>query len=142
MDSLQTSESQRTTIFRYRSSGEDEVGYVCGEEIFRVRWGTGVSVGRYERERDGWRVYRKTRFDEKELGRVTTDGVIHSHGLFEGGSLGWLESDGTVVRGGLIFAEEEVGRVDGPQSLTAAAALLLIFVPDEDEANRENERRG
>ncbi|MDE0142660.1 MAG: hypothetical protein OXI80_03895 [Caldilineaceae bacterium] len=142
MDSLQTSESQRTTIYRSRSSGEDAVGYVCAEEIFRVRWGTGVSVGRYERDSDGWRVFRKTRFDEKELGRVTTDGVIHSHGLFEGGSLGWLESDGTVVRGGLIFAEEEVGRVDGPESLTAAAALLLIFVPDEDEANREIERRG
>jgi len=142
MDSLQTSESQRTTIFRYRSSGEDEVGYVFAEEIFRLRWGTGVGVGRCERDSDGWRVYRTTRFDEKELGRVTDDGVIHSHGLFEGGSLGWLESDGTVVRGGLIFAEEEVGRVDGPQSLTAAAALLLIFVPDEDEANREIERRG
>lgn len=142
MDSLQTSESQRTTIYRNRSSGEDAVGYVCGEEIFRLRWGTGVGVGRCERDSDGWRVYRKTRFDEKELGRVTTDGVIHSHGLFEGGSLGWLESDGTVVRGGLIFAEEEVGRVDGPESLTAAAALLLIFVPDEDEANREIERRG
>lgn len=142
MDSLQTFESQRTTIYRNRSSGEDEVGYVCSEEIFRLRWGTGVGVGRCERDSDGWRVYRKTRFDEKELGRVTTDGVIHSHGLFEGGSLGWLESDGTVVRGGLIFAEEEVGRVDGPESLTAAAALLLIFVPDEDEANREIERRG
>jgi len=142
MDSLQTSESQRTTIFRYRSSGEDEVGYVFAEEIFRLRWGTGVGVGRCERDSDCWRVYRTTRFDEKELGRVTADGVIHSHGLFEGGSLGWLESDGTVVRGGLIFAEEEVGRVDGPQSLAAAAALLLIFVPDEDEANREIERRG
>ena len=142
MTSQQTSELQRTTIYRNRSSGEDVVGYVCGEEIYRMRWGTGVSVGRYERDSDGWRVFRKTRFDEKELGRVTTDGVIHSHGLFEGGSLGWLESDGTVVRGGLIFAEEEVGRVEGPQALTAAAALLLIFVPDEDEANREIERRG
>lgn len=114
---------------------------MCGEEIFRLRWGTGVSIGRYERDNGGWRIFRATRFDEKELGRITTDGVIHSHGLFEGGSLGWLESDGTVVRGGLIFAEEEVGRVEGPQLLTAAAALLLIFVPDEDEASREMERR-
>lgn len=142
MGSHGKSESERTTIYRTRSSGEDAVGYVCGEEIFRLRWGTGVSIGRYERDSDGWRIFRKTRFDEKELGRITTEGVIHSHGLFEGGSLGWLESDGTVVRGGLIFAEEEVGRVDGPQPLTAAAALLLIFVPEEDEMSREIERRG
>ena len=142
MGSHGKSESARTTIYRTRSSGEDAVGYVCGEEIFRLRWGTGVSIGRYERDSDGWRIFRKTRFDEKELGRITIEGVIHSHGLFEGGSLGWLESDGTVVRGGLIFAEEEVGRVDGPQPLTAAAALLLIFVPDEDEMSREIERRG
>lgn len=142
MGSHGKSESARTTIYRTRSSGEDAVGYVCGEEIFRLRWGTGVGIGRYERDSDGWRIFRKTRFDEKELGRITIEGVIHSHGLFEGGSLGWLESDGTVVRGGLIFAEEEVGRVDGPQPLTAAAALLLIFVPDEDEMSREIERRG
>ncbi len=142
MGSHGKSESERTTIYRTRSSGEDAVGYVCGEEIFRLRWGTGVGIGRYERDSDGWRILRKTRFDEKELGRITIEGVIHSHGLFEGGSLGWLESDGTVVRGGLIFAEEEVGRVDGPQPLTAAAALLLIFVPDEDEMSREIERRG
>ncbi len=142
MGSHGKSESERTTIYRTRSSGEDAVGYVCGEEIFRLRWGTGVGIGRYERDSDGWRIFRKTRFDEKELGRITIEGVIHSHGLFEGGSLGWLESDGTVVRGGLIFAEEEVGRVDGPQPLTAAAALLLIFVPDEDEMSREIERRG
>ena len=142
MGSHVKSESERTTIYRTRSSGEDAVGYVCGEEIYRLRWGTGVGIGRYERDSDGWRILRKTRFDEKELGRITIEGVIHSHGLFEGGSLGWLESDGTVVRGGLIFAEEEVGRVDGPQPLTAAAALLLIFVPDEDEMSREMERRG
>lgn len=142
MGSHGKSESERTTIYRTRSSGEDAVGYVCGEDIFRLRWGTGVGIGRYERDSDGWRIFRKTRFDEKELGRITIEGVIHSHGLFEGGSLGWLESDGTVVRGGLIFAEEEVGRVDGPQPLTAAAALLLIFVPDEDEMSREMERRG
>ena len=142
MGSHGKSESERTTIYRTRSSGEDAVGYVCGEEIYRLRWGTGVSIGRYERDSDGWRIFRKTRFDEKELGRIAIEGVIHSHGLFEGGSLGWLESDGTVVRGGLIFAEEEVGRVDGPQPPTAAAALLLIFVPDEDEMSREMERRG
>ncbi|MDE0464731.1 MAG: hypothetical protein OXH93_20100 [Caldilineaceae bacterium] len=142
MDSQQASEEQRTTIYRYRSSGEDDVGYVCGDEIFRLRWGTGVKIGRSEQDGAGWRIFRTTRFDEKELGRITTEGVIHSHGLFQGGRLGWLEPDGTVVRGGLIFSEEEVGRVDGPQSQFAAAALLLIFVPEEDEESREMERRG
>ena len=56
--------------------------------------------------------------------------------------MGWLEADGTVVRGGLIFAEEEVGRVRGPEAEPAAAALLLIFVPEEEEAGREMNRRG
>lgn len=142
MDSPLKSEMERTTIYRTRSSGEDAVGYVCREEIFRSRWGEGVRIGRCERDNGGWRIFRKTQFEEKELGRIATEGVIHSHGLFEGGSLGWLEPDGTVVRGGLIFVEEEVGRVDGPQLLAAAAALLLIFVPEEDEASREMERRG
>lgn len=142
MDSSQDSELERTTIYRTRSSGEDPVGYVSGEEIFRLRWGTGVRIGRCEQDEEGWRIFRATRFDEKELGGITTDDVIHSHGLFEGGSLGWLEMDGTVIRGGLILAEEEVGRVDGPQPQVAAAALLLIFVPEEDEVNKEMKRRG
>ncbi|MDE0200084.1 MAG: hypothetical protein OXK78_17885 [Caldilineaceae bacterium] len=142
MDSQSASEAQRTKIYRNRSSGEDAVGYVCGEEIFRLRWGTGVKIGRSEQDEAGWRILRSTRFDEKELGRITTDGVIHSHGLFQGGSLGWLEPDGTVIQGGLIFSEEDVGRVDGPQMQIAAAALLLIFVPEEDEGSREMVRRG
>ena len=125
------SEKDRTTIYRIRSSGEQAVGYVCDGEIFRLRWETGVIIGRCERDDTGWHIFRSTRFAEKELGRITTEGVIISHGLFEGGSLGWLE---------LIFAEEEVGRVDGPQLQSAAAALLLIFVPEEDEAGRESER--
>ncbi len=142
MESSQKAVSGQTTIYRFRSSGEDAVGYVSGDEIFRLRWETGVSIGRCEREKDGWRIFRSTRFDEKELGRITTAGVIHSHGLFEGGSMGWLEPDGTVIRSGLIFAEEEVGRVDGPQPQLAAAALLLILVPEEDEASKEMKRRG
>ena len=142
MDSKQAADLKRTTIYRNRSSGDDAVGYVSGEEIFRLHWGEGVSVGRCERDDSGWRIFRATRFDEKELGRITVEGVIHSHGLFQGGRLGWLEPDGTVMLGGLIFAEEEVGRVEGPQLQVAAAALLLIFVPEEDEGNREVERRG
>ena len=142
MESSQAAVSARTTIYRFRSSGEDAVGYVSGEEIFRLRWEKGISVGRCEREEGGWRIFRSTRFDEKELGRISIAGVIHSHGLFEGGSLGWLEPDGTVIRSGLIFAEEEVGRVDGPQPQLAAAALLLILAPEEDEGSKEMKRRG
>lgn len=142
MESLPAAEDERTAIYRSRSSGEDIVGYICGEEIFRSRWGEGIRIGRCERDDAGWRVFRTTRFDEKELGRISPEGVIHSHGLFQGGTLGWLEPDGTVIRGGLIFAEEEVGRVEGPSLQLAAAALLLIFVPEEDEASREMGKRG
>ena len=142
MESSLSAVSERTTIFRFRSSGEDAVGYVSGDEIFRLRWGKGLRIGRCEREEGGWRIFRATRFDEKELGGITAAGVIYSHGLFEGGSLGWLEPDGTVIRSGLIFAEEEVGRVEGPQLQAAAAALLLIFVPEDDEASKEMKRRG
>lgn len=142
MDSQLVSEDERTTIYRSRSSGEDAVGYICGEEIFRFRWGEGVKIGRCERDDADWRIFRTTRFDEKELGRISTEGIIYSHGLFQGGTLGWLESDGTVMQGGYIFAEEEVGRVEGPRLQLAAAALLLIFVPEENEASREMEKRG
>lgn len=141
MDSQLKSEDERTMIYRSRSSGEDGVGYVCGDEIFRSRWGQGIRIGRCERDDAGWRIFRTTRFDEKELGRISTEGIIHSHGLFQGGTLGWLEPDGTVVQGGYIFSEEEVGRVEGSQSQQAAAALLLIFVPEEDEASREMGKR-
>ena len=141
MDSEPASEEERTTIYRFRSSGEDAVGYICGEEIFRTRWGQGIRIGRCEGDEAGWRIFRATKFDEKELGRVSTEGVIHSHGLFQGGTLGWLEGDGTVIQGGLILAEEEVGRVAGPGLQPAAAALLLIFVPEEDEASREMGKR-
>ncbi len=141
MESSLEEVSTRTTIFRFRSSGEDAVGYVSGGEIYRLRWGKGLTIGRCQREEGGWHIFRSTRFDEKELGGITADGVIHSHGLFEGGSLGWLEEDGTVIRSGLIFAEEEVGRVEGPYLQAAAAALLLIFVPEDDEASREMKRR-
>jgi len=61
---------------------------------------------------------------------------VHSHGLFEGGELGWVDADGVVNQGGLIFGEEEVGRVEGPAQAAAAAALLLLFLPDDAEENR------
>ncbi len=61
---------------------------------------------------------------------------MRSHGLFEGGELGWVDPDGVVVQGGYILGEEEVGRVSGPQPQAAAAALLLLFLPDDAEENR------
>ncbi len=135
------SDRDRTTIYRPRSSGEAPVGYVTCHEIFRLRLQEGLRIGRCERDGDVWRVLRSTRFGEKELGTVDSDRQVRSHGLFEGGELGWLEADGTVMRGGLIFEEEEVGRVEGPHAEAAAAALLLIFVPEEEETDREMKRR-
>lgn len=137
MDPSKATDPERTTIYRFRTGGEDAVGYVFSEEIFRLRWGTGIAIGRCEIDESGGHIFRTTRFGEKELGGITQEGVIHSTGLFEGGDLGWLESDGTVMKGGFIFTEEEVGRVDGPGMQIAAAALLLIFLPEEEEANRE-----
>ncbi len=131
---------ERTTIFRFRASGDDAVGYVLANGIYRLRWQEGIVIGRCEPGDSGGRIFRTTRFGEKELGGITLEGVIHSHGLFEGGNLGWLEPDGTVIRGGYIFAEEEVGRVNGPQVQLAAAALLLIFLPEEEEEDREAKR--
>ncbi len=140
MDPVKASVPERTTIYRFRASGEDAVGYVLSKEIYRLRWQEGTVIGRCDCDDSGWRIFRTTRFGEKELGRITLEGVIHSHGLFEGGDLGWLEPDGTVFKGGYIFAEEEVGRVDGPQARAAAAALLLIFLPEEEEEDREAKR--
>ena len=55
-------------------------------------------------------------------------------------ALGWLEADGVVMQGGMIFDEDEVGRVDGPNAGAAAAALLLIFLPEDAEADRRMDR--
>ena len=54
-------------------------------------------------------------------------GQIRSHGLFEGGELGWVEADGVVVQAGLILGEEEVGRVEGPDQGAAAAAPVVAL---------------
>ncbi|MBI3959984.1 MAG: hypothetical protein HY328_14320 [Chloroflexi bacterium] len=134
--------TDRTDIYRQRSSGEEKIGFIDATGVIqRLRWEQGFPIGRVE-EKDGlYRIWRKTRYDEKEVGTATADGLIRSHGLFEGGDLGWLEPDGVVIQGGLILAEEEVGRVAGPQREAAAAALLLIFLPEEEEASREMKRR-
>lgn len=84
-------------------------------------------------------IFRDTRYDERELGSFTDSGLVHSHGLFEGGELGWVEKDGVVIQAGLIFGEEEIGRVEGNALNAAGAALLLLFFADEqEETNRAN----
>lgn len=137
-----TTTSEHTEIYRKRASGEEKIGFIDATGVInRLRWDEGIPIGRVE-VRDGLhRIWRNTRYDEKEVGTATADGLIRSHGLFEGGELGWLEPDGVVIQGGLILAEEEVGRVTGSQREAAAAALLLIFLSEEEEASREMRRR-
>lgn len=137
-----TTTTERTLIYRQRSSGEEKIGYIdSAGVIYRLRWDDGFPIGRVEAREGLQRIWRTTHYDEKEVGTASADGLIRSHGLFEGGELGWLEPDGVVIQGGLILAEEEVGRVEGPQREAAAAALLLIFLPEEEETSREMRRR-
>lgn len=137
-----TTTTERTEIYRKRSSGEEKIGFIDGDGVIqRLRWDAGHPIGRVENRDNLIYILRTTRYDEKEVGTVTADGLIRSHGLFEGGELGWLEPDGVVIQGGLILAEEEAGRVEGPQPEAAAAALLLIFLSEEEEASREMKRR-
>ena len=128
----------RTNIYRTGDLSEHLVGYLEDGTIYRVRWDEGTPIGRVDSDR---RIFRTTAHDEREVGAVTDEGRVVSLGLLEGGYLGWIEADGIVVRGGYIIEEEDVGRVDGPEPLAAGAALLLIFLPDEDEANRRERRR-
>lgn len=125
---------EQTAIFKVSDYGEEKLGYLGEDQIiYRLRWNEGLPVGRVDQT---GRVFRKTAHDERELGSFTPAGQVHSHGLFEGGALGWVDPDGVVVQGGLILGEEEVGRVAGPNLAAAAAALLLLFLPDEAEANK------
>jgi hypothetical protein len=125
---------ERTTILLKRADGEEPVGYLSGDGVlYRRQFGLDRAVGRADGQ---GRVFRQTSHDERELGTFTKDGQIFSHGLFEGGAIGWVDPDGVVVQAGLILGEEEVGRVEGPQLAAAAAALLLLFLPDEREAEK------
>lgn len=127
--------STRTEIFRQTAITERLLGFLDADhQIYEARGQTAHPVGRIDP--DTGRVFRITSFDERELGTFTADGRIRSHGLFEGGELGWVDTDGVVVQGGLILGETEVGRVAGPDPIPAAAALLLLFLPDEQEANK------
>jgi hypothetical protein len=129
--------TQHTRIYRKGSDGEIEVGFVAADgAIYKLRWGDGVRVGSIQKNN----VFRTTRFDERELGSFSASGTIHSHGLFEGGAIGWVEADGTVIQAGLIFGEEEIGRVEGEAKVAAGAALLLLFLVDEQEESRRTGR--
>ncbi len=124
----------KTDIFKLTTQGEALLGYIGEDQlIYKVRWGEGQAVGRVDAT---GHIFRKTQHDERELGRFTPAGEVHSNGLFEGGALGWVDPDGVVVQGGFILGEEEVGRVAGPAPAAAAAALLLLFLPDDAEANK------
>jgi len=128
----------RTTIYKQDEYAEIRVGYLDENgAIFSADERSGsLPVGRVHDAT----VFRTTTHDEREVGRFSADGRVHSHGLFEGGSIGWTDPDGVVVQAGLIFGEEEVGRVEGPQAHAAGAALLLIFIPEADETRRLAQR--
>ncbi len=123
----------QTAIYKITPYGETLIGYVGADQlIYRVP--AGQPVGRVDAQ---GHLFRRTQHDEREVGSFTPQGQVRSHGLFEGGDLGWVDPDGVVVQGGLILGEDEVGRVEGPAQAAAAAALLLLFLPEDAEANRK-----
>lgn len=127
-----------TAIFLMEGSSELLVGFVAAEgTVYRLHLGRAYPVG--HTTPDG-RLYQHTAHEAREAGSFSAAGAVYSVGLLEGGPVGWLDPDGVVVQGGLIFGEEEVGRVEGPQRPAAAAALLLIFLPEQAEANRRANR--
>jgi YD repeat-containing protein len=133
-----TNNLERTTIYRKGGNSERAIGYLDADGIiYKLRWDEGIRVGHVTPDR---RILRDTRYDERELGSFSAEGTVHSHGLFEGGELGWVDTDGTVVQAGMIFGEEEIGRVEGPAPIAAGAALLLLFFVDEQEEIRRTNR--
>jgi hypothetical protein len=134
--------TSRTDIYKLVDEDARLVGFIGGDGvIYRARWDSGYPVGRVEEQDNLIRIFRSTRHGEKEVGWVDEFGVIYSHGLFEGGRLGWMDTDDYVVQAGMILGDEEVGRVDGPHRRAAAGALLLIFIPEDAEKSREMQRR-
>lgn len=133
MGVTQSTTQRQTTIYKITPYGETLLGYVGADRlVYRVP--DRQPVGRVDEQ---GRLFRRTQHDERELGSFTAQGQVHSHGLFEGGDLGWVDPDGVVVQGGFILGEDEVGRVEGPDQAAAAAALLLLFLPEDAEANRK-----
>ena len=128
---------KQTAIYKQTAYGERLIGLLTTDGTLLQQAGREPSaVGRVA----GNIVLRKTMYDERELGSFTAEGQVHSHGRFEGGSIGWVDPDGVVIQAGLIMGEEDVGRVEGPAPQAAAAALLLLFLPDEAAAEKEFKR--
>ncbi|MFN8446617.1 MAG: hypothetical protein U0175_37845 [Caldilineaceae bacterium] len=129
---------KQTAIYKQTAYGERMLGLLAQDGTLLKQEGRETSVvGRVADNK----ILRKTMYDERELGSFTREGQVHSHGLFEGGAIGWVDPDGVVVQAGLILGEEEVGRVEGPDPQAAAAALLLLFLPDEAAAEKEFKRK-
>jgi len=127
-------------IYKLSSYGERKIGAVLANGDIINTTTAGKESNIIGRVVDG-NIFRRTVHDERELGFVDEQGYIHSHGLFEGGLLGWVEPDGAVIQAGLILGEEEVGRVEGNLSAAAGAALLLLFLPDDAEEEKRMQRR-
>lgn len=129
---------EQTAIYKQTAYGERLIGLLAKDgSILKHEGRETTVVGRVTNDK----ILRKTMYDERELGSFTCEGQVHSHGLFEGGALGWVDADGVVIQAGLILGEEEVGRVEGPAPQAAAAALLLLFLPDEADAEKEFKRK-
>ncbi len=103
----------RTLIYKRTASGDDLLASVMSTLLARSASCAGRARRRSAAGTADGRIFRRTAHDERELGSFSANGAIHSHGLFEGGELGWVEPDGVVIQGGLILGEEEVGRVEG-----------------------------
>ena len=131
--------TRTTRIYKKSSYGEIHIGSIEDDLIYTMQGSSKIEAGHIA---SGNQIVRKTTRSEQDLGYFTPEGEIISHGLFEGGSLGWLDDDGVVVQGGMILGEEEVGRVEGPQALAGAAALLLHFLPLDAEENKRMSRKG
>lgn len=134
------SDAGRTIIRKRTADGmEITLGYLAADGVIYKRAGGEYRpTGRVDAQNH---VFRRTAYDERELGYFELSGQVHSHGLFEGGAVGWVDPDGVVVQAGLILGEEEVGSCEGPQLVAAGAALLLLFLPDEADEYRAQENR-
>lgn len=127
-----------TTIYKKSDHGELCLGYLDSEgNIYANMHHNPQRVGYVDESRH---IFRVMQHNDQELGSFTSNGTVRSHGLFEGGELGWVDEDGVVIRAGLIFEEEEVGRVEGQNQEAAGAALLLLFLPKDFETNKYENR--
>lgn len=143
-----TMRSTKAKIYKFTQYGELHIGEIDGTQIYTLN---GLAKEECGYIHNGSRVMRITQYGEQELGYFTSHGDIFSHGLFEGGAIGWVDEDGIVVQAGLILGEEEVGRIEciaecdegtiQDEILAGAAALLLHFLPTDAEESKRQARR-